>query len=523
MSLGDNQLTSSVNNQILNQLNQNGLSGGEFYSSNGRTSASNTDYDNLISLGWSLGGLDLIIPPTFITSKSVGEDIQPFIQTSTGYWKYSHDGVIQGVFENGWQTITVTNANGEFTLISCDESGNVSGEITYLQLSTFYVLGSEESNQLTSFDGTGLSGLTDLYLYNNQLTSFNGTGLSSLTSLNLNDNQLTSFDGTGLSSLTELLLETNQFTSFDGTGLGSLTSLALSYNQLTSFDGTGLSSLTSLHLRDNQLTSLDVTGLSSLIELNLYENPVTPSVNNQILYQLNQNGLSGGYFASINGRTSASNTDYDNLVSLGWGFEFLDLIAVGSGKLRVKGVNSGGGTTTTTTTTTMAPPTSQATNFLIKSVSLAGSTLQALAEFRLANPLVDGYLVTMDDLSDPIYGNGANSLSNSVLSIVNGTSYSIGDTIGINTFNSQPNGTIVKVGPATNVSIIDGFDCEVFTIPNIQGGQNGHTFEFNVYAYNLDSNGSPVYNINDPLTTALVVQQTGAHGKGGQGKKTKGE
>jgi hypothetical protein len=446
--LVDNQLTPSSNNQILNQLNQNGLSNGEWITSGGRTSASNTDYDNLVSLGWGFYGLDLIIPPTFITSKSVGETIDISVQTSTVYWKYNHDGSDSSVFGNGQQSITITNANGEFTIISCDLDGTVSGDVTYLYLS---------NNQLTSFDGTDLSSLTVLGLTNNQLTSFDGTDLTSLTTLFLNNNQLTSFDGTGLTSLTALYLQSNQLTS---------------------------------------------------------------SVNNQILNQLNQNGLSNGEFYSSNGRTSASNTDYDNLISLGWTLSGLDLPVVGSGKLRVKGVNSGGGTTTTTTT--MAPPSSQATNFLIKSVSLAGSTLQALTEFRLANPLVDGYLVTMDDLSDPIYGNGANSLSNSVLSIVNGTSYSIGDTIGINTFNSQPNGTIVKVGPATNVSIIDGFDCEVFTIPNIQGGQNGHTFEFNVYAYNLDSNGSPVYNINDPLTTALVVQQTGG-GKGGQGKKTKGE
>lgn len=186
-------------------------------------------------------------------------------------------------------------------------------------------------------------------------------------------------------------------------------------------------------------------------------------------------------------------------------------------KLRIKGVTTGGGVApTTTTTTTMAPPTSNATNFTITSVSLTANTLVALTKFRLANPLVDGYLVTMDDLSDPIYGNGANSLANSVLSIVNGAGYSIGDTIGINTFNNQPNGNIVKVGPAININTIDGFDTEVFTIPNIWPSKNGHTFEFNVYAYNLDSNGSPVYNVNNPLTTALVVQQTSSGGKGKQ-------
>jgi Leucine-rich repeat (LRR) protein len=329
---------------------------------------------------------------TFITSKTVGELISISVTTSTGFWKYNHDGSDSSAFANGSQEITITNINGEFTIISCDESGNVSGDITILNL---------PNNQLTSFDGTGLSSLIELYLPNNQLTSFDGTGLSSLTSLYLNGNQLTSFDGTGLSSLTQLNLENNpltsfisgdmgqidflnlsnlQLTSFDGTGLSSLTGLGLAnnqltsfdgtglsslivlelgnnqltsfdvtglsnlnflqllYNQFTSFDGTGLTSLIGLNLEGNQLTSFDVTGLSSLTSLTLPNNQLTSSANNQILQQLNQHGLSGGEFISSNGRTSSSNTDYDNLLNnLGWYFEGLDLIAVGNGKLRVKG------------------------------------------------------------------------------------------------------------------------------------------------------------------------------------------
>jgi Leucine-rich repeat (LRR) protein len=49
-------------------------------------------------------------------------------------------------------------------------------------------------NQLTSFDGTGLSSLTQLYLPGNQLTSFDVTGLSSLTSLDLIGNPLDASD-----------------------------------------------------------------------------------------------------------------------------------------------------------------------------------------------------------------------------------------------------------------------------------------------------------------------------------------
>ena len=143
---------------------------------------------------------------TFITSKSVGQNINTYVGTSTGYWKYNHNGTDSSVFSNGWQTITVANANGEFTIIPCLSDGTVSGNITQMILN---------DNQLTSFDGTGLSGLTELNLSQNLLTSFDGTGLSGLISLGLGDNQLTSFDGTGLTSLDYLNLGDNQLTSFD--------------------------------------------------------------------------------------------------------------------------------------------------------------------------------------------------------------------------------------------------------------------------------------------------------------------
>ena len=354
---------------------------------------------------------------TFITSKAVGETINIYADTSAAYWKYNHDGTDSSVFGFGEQTITVANANGEFTIIPCLSDGTVSGDITNLQLNSNQLtsfdgtgltsltnlnLGNNQltsfdgtglvsltnlalngpksgvgiltsvsnlptsltelnlqNNQLTSFDGTGLSGLTHLYLNNNQLTSFDGTGLSGLTTLGLNTNQLTSFDGTGLSSLTTLRLNSNLLTSFDGTGLSDLTILDLSTNQFTSFDGTGLSSLTYLGLFGNLLTSLDVSPMVSLTHLYLVDsygtltNPMTAASNNSILSQLDGNGGSGGgNFITINGRTSAGTADYDALIAKGWHLIGLDLITVGSGKLRVRGVRP---TTKTYTIKTIKP------------------------------------------------------------------------------------------------------------------------------------------------------------------------
>ena len=324
---------------------------------------------------------------TFITSKSAGQDITINVNTSTGYWKYNHDGSNSSVFSDGSQTITVGNLLKikAFTIIPCLSNGTVSGDITVLYL---------QDNQLTSFDGTDLSGLTHLYLYTNQLTSFDGTDLTSLTTLSLGGNQLTSFDGTGLTSLYQLDLGINQLTSFDGTGLTSLYQLGLDSNQLTSFDGTGLTSLYQLGLDSNQLTSFDGTGLTSLYQLglghnqitsldgfifptsltflnlignnltsldvspmvsltNLYlansygigGNPMTAVSNNSILDQLNANGVENGNFFTINGRTSAGTADYDSLVGKGWNLLGLDLIVSGNGKLRIKGVTTGVGST----------------------------------------------------------------------------------------------------------------------------------------------------------------------------------
>ena len=132
---------------------------------------------------------------TFITAQTVGNDINIQVYTSTGYWKYNHNSTNSSVFADGGQTITVANANGEFTLIPCLSDGTPSGNLTQLYL---------HNNQLTSFDGTGLSSLTQLHLFINQLTSFDGSGLSNLTYLDLGENQLTSLDVTGLTNLNEL-------------------------------------------------------------------------------------------------------------------------------------------------------------------------------------------------------------------------------------------------------------------------------------------------------------------------------
>jgi Leucine-rich repeat (LRR) protein len=285
---GTNPITPEANNSILAQLDENGLSMGNFATTGGRTSAGTADYNSLIGKMWTIQGADLPLTTTFITAKPVGQNITIYPTTSTGYWKYKHNGVDSMVFNqmNGQQVIPVTNSNGEFTIISCDPNGTRSGNITYLGLQDFM-----GNNQITSFNGTGLTSLTHLNLVNNQLTSFNGTGLTSLQYLQLGGNQLTSLDVSSLTSLTSLQLVDMMF------------------------GGT---------------------------------NPMTPEANNSILAQLDENGLSMGQFYTTGGRTSAGTADYNSLIGKMWALSGLDLMETttttttaapsGNGKLRIKGV-----------------------------------------------------------------------------------------------------------------------------------------------------------------------------------------
>lgn len=195
--------------------------------------------------------------------------ISASVRSTTGYARIlNHDGTWEAVDGSGSPTSDITVASKSppadnkpsfYAIIPCNASGNLDGELTYLYLT---------SNQLTSFDGTGLGSVTYLNLLNNQLTSFDGTGLSSLIELRVGGNQLTSFDGSALSSLTYLDISNNQLTSFDGTGLSSLVSLFLNNNQLASFESLSLPVGESINVENNNLPSAELDELYTALGVN---------------------------------------------------------------------------------------------------------------------------------------------------------------------------------------------------------------------------------------------------------------
>jgi len=261
---------------------------------------------------------------TFITSRTTGQTININVITDTGYWKYNHDGTDSSVFANGNQTVTITNVDGEFTIISCLLDGTPSGDINELDLN---------SNQITSIDLSLVGGLTYLGLNNNQLISIDLSPVGGLTYLDLNNNQLISIDLSGVPVLGYLGLNSNQLTSIDLSSVTQLTDLTLNNNQLTSIDLSPVGSLTDLNLSGNQLVSIDLSVLTNLQYLYLNGNPSinTTGINDEILSLLAANELSngwnGGTFYTTGGRTILSTTDYDYLINANWDLQGLDLIS----------------------------------------------------------------------------------------------------------------------------------------------------------------------------------------------------
>jgi Leucine-rich repeat (LRR) protein len=168
--------------------------------------------------------------------------------------------------------------------------------------------------------------------------------MTSLNSLILYGNQLTSFDGSGLTVLDYIDLGNNGITSLNGFIFpSSLTLLYLYENQLTSVNLTNLNNLIELDLQGNQLTSLNISNLTNLTNLYLTNNPILPQNWDSILSNLVSFGNESGNLSIGEGqqRTSRSDNNYTTLVdSLFWSVDgTFEIVVLPIGrKLRVKGI-----------------------------------------------------------------------------------------------------------------------------------------------------------------------------------------
>ena len=239
-----------------------------------RTSASDVAYNNLASKYWTIinsASADTA-PLTFVTSQVPGQDIQFSIEYSSlsdidgnSYLKVEYwDGTSEIITGNGFNTITKTiDAEDNYqtrtiTVYCCDSHGN-------LVASTIYGLG---LSPLSSLDFSGLKGLT----------SINITGIDS----------------------------TGQIIS-----------------NLSSIDLTGQSRIWSLGLSWCNISSIDISDMPKLNNLHINGNPISPENTDDILNILVNNPLNNDhgntpYLTIGSNRTSASDSDYNTLISRGW-------------------------------------------------------------------------------------------------------------------------------------------------------------------------------------------------------------
>ena len=91
----------------------------------------------------------------------------------------------------------------------------------------------------------------------------------------------------------------------DASSMSNLTTLNCSFNALTALDVTGCAALNTLDCGYSGLTSLDVSGCNALRFLSCNNNQLTASSVDNIIIDLNTNGITTGYL-NLSGGTSAA-------------------------------------------------------------------------------------------------------------------------------------------------------------------------------------------------------------------------
>lgn len=223
--------------------------------------------------------LSEIQPLTLRTTAQPEESLHAGIGTETGYIKVNYwDGTTE-VLGNGAayntdprfqmespiiqinKTVDVNDTYSDRTIeiYSCDVDGNITGNILYIGLA---------STNFDLIDVLPCRSLYELHINNTQISTLNLTGLTSLFRLGCNGTPISSLDITGLDNLWGLYCDDTNLDSSDNDSLLDL--LAVRYNNLS----------------PGQMVFAPI--------------------------------LADKVFNSNTGRTSASDTSYDTLLTNGW-------------------------------------------------------------------------------------------------------------------------------------------------------------------------------------------------------------
>ena len=313
---------SDLNSQISNSFS--GYIFGTGYMA--RTSASDADYDSLVTYGWNLYiGSEFVAPYTlpvkgYITLGGNGQIYLNFrsLVTSTGYYTFKDS--TGNIYSNSGNSANFYAQTGVLEFWSTDQFGRAGGDFTALGFDNEYV---------TSVDFDNLTSLTSLSFKYTQITTIDVSNLTNLEWFECEFNsKITSI--TGLNLLDKLislrLTECTRLTSVDTSGLESLTRLYLDGNSsLTDIDisviGSTFSSLTSLTIYNQSFETpkhLDIHANINEINYN-YFRTFTSADLDTLLAELDANGQSNGQLAvGYVARTEASDVAFNNLQSKGW-------------------------------------------------------------------------------------------------------------------------------------------------------------------------------------------------------------
>lgn len=128
---------------------------------------------------------------------------------------------------------------------------------------------------------------------------------------------------TAFTALESVQFALNSLTSFPTNEINSnLLTLRLADNLITSIDVSNLVNLNQFDLSDNQVTNIDISNNVNLTSLPFGGNQLTETSVNNILIQLDNNGLENGFCYLADGTNAAPTGDAiiakNNLMSKGW-------------------------------------------------------------------------------------------------------------------------------------------------------------------------------------------------------------
>lgn len=189
----------------------------------------------------------------------------------------------------------------------------------------------EDQNLSGTIDLSGLKNLYYLYLYRSVASSLTLIGTSDVgenfgydgSYLNFDNNtNLTTLNLNGFGTNTELYAGGNSNLSTVNLGNSQIPFIYLQYCNLSSINLTQNAALFYINIRNNNISSLNVSNNTLLLYLNALNNQLTQTSVDQILIDLDTNGVTGGtvYLSGTGNaaRSSASDTAYNSLIAKSW-------------------------------------------------------------------------------------------------------------------------------------------------------------------------------------------------------------